>query len=105
MLTNLQPLRSFVALMRAGSVHRAARRLHYSPSTVRAHVRDLEHQLRVRLVDRDNPDRMLTPQAEELAPKMVQAEESVAALENHAARKADEGQSQATAQKRPHPSG
>ncbi|WP_018157992.1 helix-turn-helix domain-containing protein [Demetria terragena] len=104
MLTNLQTLRSFVTLVRAGSIHRAARRLHYSPSTVRAHVRDLEHQLRVTLVDRKRPDQLLTPEAEELAPKMFRAVESIAALEEHAASTAEQSPATPAARRPDHSS-
>jgi DNA-binding MarR family transcriptional regulator len=85
MLTNLQALQSFLAVVREGGVGAAADRLHYSPSTVRTHVRLLEQQLHVQLLDRESRNSLLTAAGDALVPAVLKVDEAVAELERQAA--------------------
>jgi DNA-binding transcriptional LysR family regulator len=89
MLTNLQAVRSFLAVVQEGEVRAAAVRLHYSPSTVRAHVRLLEQELHVRLLDREDSSVLLTAAGEALVPAVARVGQAIAQLEQQAARIAD----------------
>lgn len=89
MITNLQLIRTFLVIAREGEVGRAADRLHYSPSTVRTHVRLLEQQLHVRLLDREDKDALLTAAGQALVPAIVQVDQAVTQLEEQAALIAD----------------
>lgn len=91
MIRGLQGLRSFVSVARWGSVHRAAQQQHYDTSTVRSHIRALEHRLRLRLLRRgDSPGvGPLTSDGERLAPTAERAVDAVDDVEAEAAEIAD----------------
>lgn len=84
MLTNLPALASLLTVVREGGVRAAADRLHYSPSTVRMHVRLVEQQLGVRLLNRGDSDALLTTAGQTLMPAMVEVVRAVARLEEQA---------------------
>lgn len=89
-LKGLQGLRSLVAVVRFGGVRAAAGRLHYDPSRVRAHIRGLEQDLRVRLLRRtESGDRVLTHEGQQLMPQMEQALDAVDEVEAKAAELTD----------------
>ena len=92
MIEKLQGLRSFVSVARWGSVRAAAQRSHYDPSTVRSHVRGLEHRLGLRLVRRRSgtSDGVLTPEGAQLAPEAERAVDAVDAVQSKAAIIADD---------------
>ncbi|WP_246136305.1 helix-turn-helix domain-containing protein [Leekyejoonella antrihumi] len=90
MITNLAPLRSFLAVVRHGGMSRAARRLSYSRSTVSLHVRQLEKQLQVRLINRSNTDELLTREGAALVPEVERSQEAIGNLEDKAAELAAE---------------
>jgi DNA-binding transcriptional LysR family regulator len=84
-IDNLTAMRSFLAVVDEGGVRAAADRLHYSPSTVRTHVRLLEQQLNVQLLDRGASSALLTTIGEALVPAIRQVDRAVAQLEAQAA--------------------
>jgi len=68
-------VRTFLAIVSAGSFVRAAERLHVSQTTVSARIRTLEDQLRRRLFIRNKAGVSLTPAGEQFlrhAPALVQ---------------------------------
>lgn len=85
MLRSLVRMQSFLEVAHAGGVRAAATRLSYSPSTVAAHVRELKHQLRVRLLDRSESSKLLTPAGSRLLPLMEETVTAVTSLEREAA--------------------
>jgi DNA-binding transcriptional LysR family regulator len=84
MLTNLPALVSLLTVVREGGVGPAAACLHYSPSTVRMHVRLVEQQLGVRLLNRGDSGALLTTAGQALLPAMVAVVRAVARLEEQA---------------------
>lgn len=92
MIRKLQGLRSFVAIVRWGSVRRAAERQNYDTSTVRSHVRELERRLHLPLLRRGDVASAgsLTPEGEKLAPHAERAVDAVDDVQAKAAEIADE---------------
>jgi DNA-binding transcriptional LysR family regulator len=84
---NLNQLRVFVAVARLGNFTRAGERLHLSQPSMSLHIRQLEHDLGVRLFDRSTRSVALTragddflPTAERLLDDVQSAVASVAEL-------------------------
>lgn len=76
----LKPLRSFVAVVRCGSFTRAAEKLYLSQPTVSAHVRALEEELGVKLLERDTKKLSVTEKGQELyecAGRMLSLQENL----------------------------
>jgi DNA-binding transcriptional LysR family regulator len=48
----LEQIRSFLTVLEEGNLHRAAARLHVSPSALSRHMQALEHELGGRLLER-----------------------------------------------------
>ena len=72
---DIELVRTFLAIVAAGSFTRAADRLHVSQTTVSARVRTLEDQLRRRLFVRNKAGAVLTPAGNQFlrhAPSLVQ---------------------------------
>ncbi len=72
---DIQLVRTFLAIVSAGSFIRAGERLHVSQTTVSARIRTLEDQLRRRLFVRNKAGASLTPAGEQFlrhAPALVQ---------------------------------
>ncbi len=72
---DIELVRTFLAIVSAGSFIRAAERLHVSQTTVSARIRTLEDQLRRRLFVRNKAGASLTPSGEQFlrhAPALVQ---------------------------------
>ena len=72
---DIELVRTFLAIVAAGSFVRAAERLHVSQTTVSARIRTLEDQLRRRLFIRNKAGASLTPAGEQFlrhAPALVQ---------------------------------
>lgn len=72
---DIELVRTFLAIVSAGSFIRAAERLHVSQTTVSARIRTLEDQLRRRLFVRNKAGASLTPAGEQFlrhAPALVQ---------------------------------
>ncbi len=79
MYRNLNHLVTFAALAETGSFSKAARKLGLPPSTVTAHIADLEGNLGLQLVVRTTRQNRLTDQGRRLA---IQAQQIVTTVEN-----------------------
>lgn len=90
-IQKLQGLRSFVSVVRRGSVKDAADEQHYDASSICSHVRALEKRLHVSLLRRNGAAgrSALTAEGEALAPPAERAVDAVNDVESKAAEIAD----------------
>ncbi|WP_322778228.1 LysR family transcriptional regulator [Frankia sp. Cas4] len=65
-MLNLVHLETFVHVLRAGSISRAAGDLHYAQSSVTAHIQALEREFNEKLLDRNHAGVTATPAGDQL---------------------------------------
>ena len=81
---NLRHLEAFVAIASAGNFTRAARVLHVSQPALTVQIRELEHTLGVRLLDRNTRMVKLTRMGQQLSPVVQRILRDVEGVVHHA---------------------
>lgn len=89
MNVSIRQLRAFVAISELGSFTLAARRLHVTQSALSLLMRDLERELRVRLMDRGPRGIFLTAAGVDFLPQAIKVIEDLEAAVNGAAQLRD----------------
>jgi len=81
---NLRHLEAFVAIANAGNFTRAARLLHVSQPALTVQIRELEHTLGVRLLDRNTRSVKLTRIGQQLSPVVQRILRDIEGVVHHA---------------------